>query len=304
MLTLPNFERLKIFHLVFMNRSIQKAADFSNVTRSAVSQSIKKLESEIGNKLFIRDAKNFTPTPEGEELFRTIDPFVSELNLALQRLDSGSNSPAGVIRIGAPMDLGSNQLTFTINKFRKLYPEIKFELHLGVPIKQLEMLISGKLDLAFIDNGDIHAESFPVSIQPYLKEEFVLVGSTSSFKKHKLTTASYEALIEIPIIDYLPHAPVTRMWYKHHFNKVPQKLNLVFSAESVQAVLNSILADGGFGIVPYRLIANKYESLKVVETKRGRFINQIVIARRLGERANFKEKEFIKFCREEIALKN
>lgn len=300
MLTLPNFERLKIFHLVYLNKSIQKAADLLNVTRSAVSQSLKKLEDEIGIKLFVRDAKNFKATAEGEDLFRTIDPFVSDLNLALEKLESGLKTPTGLIRIGAPMDLGSNQLTRSIGRFRKIYPAIQFELHLAVPIKQLEMLTEGKLDIAFIDNGDIHASNFPVSIQPYMKEEFVLAASKALFKSYKLNEIKYDFLATMPFIDYLPHAPVIRMWFKHHFAKEPTNLNTVFSAESVRAVLNAIASDVGIGVVPQQLISGEYCDLKVIETSRGRFVNEIVIARRLGRKPNFREKEFIQFCRADI----
>ncbi len=300
MLTLPNFERLKIFHLVYQNKSIQKAADRAHVTRSAVSQSLKRLEDELGTKLFLRDAKNFKATPEGEALFRTIDPFVSDLNQALQKMDSGLKTATGLIRVGAPMDLGSNQLTKTMARFRQKYPDIRFELHLAVPIKQLEMLTDGKLDLAFIDNGDIHAGQFPVSIQPFLKEEFVLAASKALFKSAKLGSAKFEDLSSLPFIDYVPHAPVTRLWFKHHFGKEPKNLLPVFTAESVRAVLNAISLDMGAGVIPERLISGEFSDLKIIETSRGRFLNEIVIARQLGRKANFREKEFIQFCKSEL----
>lgn len=298
MLTLPNFERLKIFHAVHLNQSIQKAADSLNVTRSAVSQSLKKLEEEIGAKLFIRDSKNFKANNYGEDLFKTIEPFISELNVSLQRLESGLKTPTGILRIGAPMDLGSNQLTASIGQFKKLYPAIQFQIELGVPVKLLEKLIDGKLDLAFIDNGDIHTSNYPVSIQPYMKEEFVLVVSKDFFKTYKLNDLSYEKLAKLPVVDYLPHAPVTRLWFKHHFAKEPNSLNVHFSAESVRAVLNAVASDIGAGVIPHRLITGEFEQLKVIPTAKGRFINEIVIARRLGQKASFKEKEFIRFCRE------
>lgn len=48
------------------------------------------------------------------------------------------------------------------------------------------------------------------------------------------------------------------------------------------------------------MISGDFNDLKIIETSRGRFINEIVIARRLGRRPNFREKEFIQFCREEV----
>lgn len=304
MLTIPNFERLKVFHIVYLNKSILKAADVLKVTRSAVSQSLKGLEIELGLPLFIRDSKKFQPTPEADHLFQTINPFVNELHTALQHLESGVKSPVGLLRIGAPMDLGSGRLTQIIGRFRRKYPQVTFELTLAVPIKQLDLLCEGKLDLAFIDNGDIHADRYPVSIQTAMKEEFVMVSSEKVWKEFKLQNLSFTTLMEVPIVDYLPHAPVTRMWFKHHFSKAPSQLNVAFSAESVRAVINAVASDIGVGVVPSHLLVNGHKHLKIIESTKKPFINHIMIARQQGKKANFRESEFIKFFRLELESKD
>lgn len=302
MLTIPNFERLKIFHIVYLNRSILKAANVLNVTRSAVSQSLKALEGELGTLLFIRDSKKFQPTPEAEHLFQAINPFVNELHTALQHLESGIKTPVGRIRIGAPMDFGSAHLTKIIGKFRKKYPLVTFELHLAVPVKQLELLCEGKLDMAFIDNGDVHAEKYPVSIQTVMKEEFVMAATEKLFKEFQLQNTSARSFTEVPIVDYLHHAPVTRMWIKHHFSKAPIQLNVVFSAESVRAVLTAIAEDIGIGVVPHQLLVSEFKHLKPIETSKKPFINQVMIARQQGKQTSFRETEFIRFYRHEAGL--
>lgn len=82
--------------------------------------------------------------------------------------------------------------------------------------------------------------------------------------------------------------------------KDPIHLRTVFCAEGARSALNAIAADIGIGVVPERLLTGEFEDLKIIETARDRFINQIAIARRLGQRPNFREKEFLRFCREEI----
>jgi DNA-binding transcriptional LysR family regulator len=298
MLTIPNFERLKIFHIVYLNKSIQKAADVLNVTRSAISQSLKALEEEVGVTLFIRNSKNFQATSQAEELFKAINPFVNELQATLQSLESGKKIPQGHLRIGAPMDFGSGHLTKIIGKFRQKFPEITFELSLAVPIKQLEMLCRGGLDLAFIDNGDIHAEKYPVTIQSIQKEEFVLAASEKTYKTWGLKDSSYLNISRIPVVDYVAHGPVIRMWFKHHFGKVPANLNLIYSAESVRAVLTAIASDIGVGVVPQHMLTGEFSDLKVVSTSKKPFVNEIMLARQQDKPPTAKEKEFIKFYKE------
>ena len=296
MLTIPNFERLKIFHLVYLNRSILKASSVLNVTRSAVSQSLKTLEGELKVPLFIRDSKNFKPTPEADQLFQAIHPFVNELHATLQQFESGAKTSVGHLRIGAPQDFGSGHLTQIVGKFRKKYPQVTFELTLAVPVKQLDLLCEGKLDLAFIDNGDVYAEKYPVSVQTVMKEEFVMAASEKKIKKFNLSERpTLMDLSEIPIVDFLHHAPVACMWYRHHFGKVPPKLNVVFSAESVRSVLTAIAQDIGFAVVPQHLLTGDYKHLKTISTSKKPFENQIMIARQIGKMKTLRETEFISF---------
>ncbi|MEZ4740890.1 MAG: LysR family transcriptional regulator [Bdellovibrionota bacterium] len=83
MLTLPDFNRLKVFHFVYKTGSIQKAAEEMHVTRSAISQAIKALEIELDCELFVRTNKTIIPTIQAERLSQTISPFIRELGETL-----------------------------------------------------------------------------------------------------------------------------------------------------------------------------------------------------------------------------
>lgn len=297
MLTLPNFERLKVFHIVYLNKSIQKASDVLNITRSAVSQSLKNLESELGSTLFLRNSKRFQATSQADDLFRAIDPFISELHSTLQNMESGKKVPVGHLKIGAPLDFGSGRLTQVIGKFVKMFPGVTFELFLAIPLKQLDALCRGEIDIAFIDNGDVHAQQYPVTIQSAAKEEFVLASTERNTKIFGLEDAHYSQLAKANFVDYLSHSPVTRMWFKHHFGKIPANLNVAYSAESVRAVLNAIHADVGIGVVPRQLLVGEHKGLLVIEGPRRALVNQMMIARQEGKHLTAKEREFIKFFR-------
>jgi DNA-binding transcriptional LysR family regulator len=264
-----------------------------------VSQSLKSLEEELKISLFLRTSKKFQPTQEADQLFQAIDPLVTALHSTLEKIDSGHRQPIGHLRIGAPMDFGSGHLTKIIAKFREQYDEVTFELHLAIPVRQLELLSEGKLDIAFIDNGDVHADKFPVTIQTVMREEFVLATSRRMFERYKLREASFKAFAALPIVDYLHHGPVARMWFKHHYTKAPN-LNIVYSAESVRAVLTAILHGVGVGVVPKNLIAGEFKELKIIETEKKPFVNQIMLARRLGKQPTLRESEFVSFYRKEI----
>lgn len=296
MLTIPDLNRLKTFYVVYMNKSIVRAANVLNVTRSAVSQSLKALEEEIHAPLFIRDSKKVQATPAAESLFKLMGPFFQELESALHHIETGRKHPTGHLRIGAPLDFGSGHLTEAIAKFRNQYPTVSFEVVLGVPVKQLDLLAEGKLDLAFIDNGDLFAKSYPISIETVEREEFVLVASSKFYSEKIRSSHSLSILQRLPVVDYLPHAPVIRMWFRHHFGKSISDLNVVYSAESVRAVTKAISMGLGIGVVPVHLAqTGKGERLKVISTHKKEFINQITLALPLSKKLTYTEKAFISF---------
>lgn len=292
MLTIPDLNRLKVFYVVYVNQSIVHAANTLNVTRSAVSQSLKALERELHTPLFVRDSKKVQPTPTADSLFQLMEPFFQELESKIHQIETGRKHSAGRLRIGAPLDFGSEHLTEVIAHFRKQNPLVSFEVVLGVPVKQLDLLCSGKLDIAFIDNGDVFKKTYPISTETVQKEKFVLTASPKFYSDHIKGSQSIESLQKVPIVDYLSHAPVARMWFKHHFNRSISDLNLVYCAESVRAVTKAISLGIGAGVIPLYLA--EQARLKVISTQK-ELINQIPLALPLAKQPTFTEKSFISF---------
>jgi DNA-binding transcriptional LysR family regulator len=85
------------------------------------------------------------------------------------------------------------------------------------------------------------------------------------------------------------------MWFKHQFAKVPSDLRVVYSAESVIAVLNAIAGEIGIGVVPSSFLNGEFAHLKMLETGRARFVNRIAAARPLGKKSSPRETAFLDF---------
>ncbi|NWF75953.1 MAG: LysR family transcriptional regulator [Nitrospirae bacterium] len=61
--------QLKLFVLVFKNRSFSKASEEYGLTQPTISDHIKKLEKELGCNLFDRLGRSIIPTKEAEQLY-------------------------------------------------------------------------------------------------------------------------------------------------------------------------------------------------------------------------------------------
>lgn len=284
MLNIPDLNRIKVFYVIYKLRNMVKAADALNITRSAVSQSLKALEDELAVKLFVRDSKKIQPTEPGNKLFKSIEPLMTELHSTVREIETGRKEAIGHLRIGAPQDFGSTHLTEVIIQFRKKFPKISFELVLATPISLLELISNGHLDCAFVDNGDFHAKKYPVSIVTVMKEKFVLVCSREYFDKNiRKARPNLEDLRAMEFIDYFIHAPVSRMWIHQHFGKSKIDLNVIFAAESVRAVLAAVKGGLGLAVVPEQMVENEVRAgqLKIIPGAGRDLVNQITLARRL-----------------------
>lgn len=297
MLNIPDLNRLKVFYAVYTSKSLIGASQSLNITRSAVSQSLKALEDEMQTRLFVRDSKKTMPTEAAETLFRTVQPLLEELQTAIKQIEIAKTIPVGLLRIGAPQDFGSTHLSEVIVEYCKKYPQMTFQLELATPIKLLELLSEGKLDIAFVDNGNVHAKNYPVSIVTAMKEKLVLACSKKYFDK---THVSYRDLKDLDFVDYLLNAPVSKMWIRHHFGKTPHDLKLIFSAESVRAVIKAIQGGLGVGVVPEHLIEADVKAgrLKILTAPGNDLVNAMTLTRRLGKPATAREKSFVEFYRD------
>lgn len=294
-LTLPDFNRLRVFHAIYERRGIQEAARALHVTRSAVSQSLRALETELGVTLFLRSSRSVIATKEAEALFATIGPFVQDLTTTIGGLARGKIEPHGVLRIGGPQDFGARRLVEACARFRKRHHDVRFELTLAIPPKLLEGVSRGELDVAFVDNGDAFENQYPVKMAPACEETFILCGSSRYVRTHLEKDLGYDALTSAQFVDYVASAPVAKMWFKHHFRKVPSALALSLSVESVHGVLTAIRGDLGLGVVPEQIVADELRRGRMVKIDgpKAPFVNKIMTAQAAGKSPSLAERLFI-----------
>ena len=95
-----SFELYKVFYHVASTLSFSEASRQLFISQSAVSQSIKSLEQKLGHPLFVRNTKKVELTPEGETLFRHVQPAVSLLLQGENQLMHTASAEAP-LRIGA-----------------------------------------------------------------------------------------------------------------------------------------------------------------------------------------------------------
>ncbi|MCP4756217.1 MAG: LysR family transcriptional regulator [Proteobacteria bacterium] len=303
---LPDFNRLKVFYHIFTTGSVAAAAKELHVTQSAVSQHLQKLETEIETLLFTRLHKRLVPTAAGEKLYAVMQPFIGDLENVMANMLQARQDPCGTIRIGAPVEFGEGYLPGILASFKARYPEVGFHLELGHPTILLPLLREGRLDFVFADiyskKGEFSRELAVFSIEPFLTEELILVGSKSYHENHIGDEPSWETLLKADYISYQQHAPAVRSWFNHHFGKSSVRLHVVMTVESVRGVVAAIKHHMGLGIVPSHLVREELEGGEIVPvaTSGKEMVNRISLVQLQDKIPSLTEKTFLSHFKDEI----
>ena len=118
----PSLNGLKAFESAARHMSFTTAAEELNVTQTAVSHQIRRLEDELGVRLFLRLKDGLALTSEGQAYLPGISSAFHEIRRATERLlDGGNNS---VLTISTLVSLASKWLLPRLASFQEAFPDI------------------------------------------------------------------------------------------------------------------------------------------------------------------------------------
>lgn len=143
MSSLPPFKSLVFFERAAYFMNFSKAADELCVTPPAISQQIKKLEQNLGVKLFTRLPGKLELTSDGATLYESVAQSINIIRQASDKIKSKGKK--STITISLTPALSTQWLVLRLHKFWKQHPEIDLRLHHSLSFADLT---SGEADLA------------------------------------------------------------------------------------------------------------------------------------------------------------
>ena len=141
-----NLNLYKVFYDVVKYGSFSKAAEFTYTTQSSISKSIKKLEEQLGTKLFYRNSHGVELTENGKELLYYVEQSYGNIMTAERLLMETDNLDRGKLNIGLPSYISSFFFFDKIKDFYKKYPNIEITLMNGSREYLLNLLNNHKID--------------------------------------------------------------------------------------------------------------------------------------------------------------
>ncbi|MEM5326891.1 LysR family transcriptional regulator [Paraburkholderia sp. JHI2823] len=110
--------------------SFTRAASAAGLSTSALSQTVRALESQLGVRLFNRTTRRVALTEAGVQFLANIQPALAQIEAAFDALDASRDEPAGTLRINLPRVASELLVMPHLAEFMARYPQIKLELAL------------------------------------------------------------------------------------------------------------------------------------------------------------------------------
>ena len=233
---------LLAFLAVAEERSFTRAAAKLGISQSALSYTIRRLETRLGLRLLNRTTRSVSPTEGGERLLQTLSPAFDQIQTELDAVAELRDKPAGTLRITANDHAADTILWPAIAQLLPKYPDIKVEIDIDYGLTDI---VADRYDAGVRLGDQVAKDMIAVRIGPNLS--MAVVGAPSYFAARPQPKTPQE-LVHHSCINF--RQPSAGGLYAWEFEKRGRELRVRVDGQLVFNGMNQILAAAraGFGL--------------------------------------------------------
>lgn len=289
--------KLKVFCTVAETKSFSKASEIIRLTQPAVSLQIQALEEIYGTKLFNRSGCIITLTKSGEILYK----YAKEINLLYlaseKEIGRFTGVVKGIVSVGASSTIGNYIIPSVLADFKKKFPKVGVNIHVGNTKNVIEFLNAGNIDVGLVE-GDVKQQKLVV--EKLIPDEMVLVMSPL----HPWAKKPNVSILDIPKEPFIlrEEGSGTRQMIEKNFAKYgisPHNIKISFVMGSTEAIKGAV--EEGLGISILSRWATKretrYGSLKTATFKEEKFLRDFSLLYRKPKSSSHALDKFLGFLK-------
>src|SRR5262249_23496490 len=245
-----SLDNLAAFAAVARERSFTKAAAKLGISQSALSQTIRQLETRLGGRLLTRTTRRVAPTEGGERLLNVVAPRFEEIESALASLRELRQKPAGTVRITATEFAIDTILLPKLVQVMRHNPEVKIEFTVDYGLSDI---VTDRFDAGVRSGEQVAKDMIAVRIGPDMRMS--VVGSPAYFKARPEPMKPQ---------DLVPHncinlrLPTHRSVYAWEFEKGNRELKVrvegQLTCNGTAQLLNGALSGLGLAYIPEGMV--------------------------------------------------
>lgn len=139
---------LRAFVAVKEAGGFTRAAQRLNLTQSAISHQIRRLEEQVGRQLLFRTTRALTLTEDGEDFLQYAEKILDTLDTMSRRFRPSPVS--GVVRFGVLENFLGDRLAVLLRQYGRAFPSVRLDVSVGMNLDLMPMIKAGELDLAVV----------------------------------------------------------------------------------------------------------------------------------------------------------
>ena len=258
-----DLRQIKYFLAVAEERNITKAAKKLHLSQPPLSRALIDLEKEFNCKLMIRGKRSITLTPEGLALKRRGEQLVTLTDMTKTEILNMEQGLSGTLYIGHVDSDGPTLIAEWISSFKKVYPNVTYNLWCGTVDDLTYRLKSGLIDLA-ITMSPSSSDTID-GIKVFSEDWVAIIPSNHPLAKNKKSNIHVKELAneDLIISSRKIRENEIRQWFK------PTNIEPHFIVKTAHSSNASKLVDKGIGIAlfPASVAKNISVDTKIVIKK-------------------------------------
>ena len=213
-----DFAELKAFAAVVERASFARAADYLGFSPSALSQTIRQLETRLGVRLLNRTTRSVAPTSAGARLYERIVPVIQELDAAVAEAVEATGRTAGTLRINTLSMAADKLIAPRLGRFHRAYPQVVLDIVID---DGLSDIVAGRFDAG-------------IRVGERLEKDMIAVRLTRDVEMTAVASPDYLAYHGVPKTPADLHSHVCINWrfpgsgaiYRWGFEKKGKKVEI------------------------------------------------------------------------------
>lgn len=241
-----DIQDIMAFIAVARERSFTRAAAKLGTSQSALSHTIRGLETRLGVRLLTRTTRSVAPTEAGERLLQTVAPRLEEIEAEVDALGELREKPAGNLRITTAEHAANSIIWPALERFLPQYPDISVEVAINY---QLVDIVAERFDMGIRLGEQVARDMIAVPIGPRVR--MAVIGAPSYFATRKKPKTLQDLTDHNCINLRLPtHGGLMAWDFEKDGREVKVRVEGQVTASSGSQVLDAALRGLGLGWVP------------------------------------------------------
>lgn len=235
--------------------SIRRAAKNLNLTTSAVSHSLKRLEEDLGCKLFARDTRKIELTYTGQRLHSYANEILGNLTKARYLVNDWNEVSHQTLRIGATSAACQYIIPVALRELKESFPSINIQIITGNSYHLIECMDDGKIDIAIYPSGSMDRTRNKTSIGTDSLQFIVNpMHNWAASGKSNIKSIESERIILTDTKDY------TFDLVDEYFRSYGATLMPFIELSNDEVIKRLVELDIGIGILPQWIIKNELKA--------------------------------------------